>query len=41
MEERFGAVAPEAELTANDWSRVELSDYAGKARALWVDSWRA
>jgi thiol peroxidase len=29
-----GDVAPDVELTANDWSTVKLSDYAGKTRLL-------
>jgi thiol peroxidase len=29
-----GDAAPDAELTANDWSTVKLSDYAGKARLI-------
>lgn len=31
---RVGDVAPDAELTAIDWSSVKLSDYAGKVRLL-------
>ena len=31
---KVGDVAPDAELTANDWSAVKLSDYAGKARLI-------
>ena len=31
---KAGDVAPDAELTANDWSVVKLSDYAGKARLI-------
>ena len=31
---KVGDVAPDAELTANDWSTVRLSDYAGKARLI-------
>ena len=31
---QVGDVAPDAELTANDWSTVKLSSYAGKTRLL-------
>ena len=31
---KVGDVAPDAELTANDWSTVKLSDYAGKTRLI-------
>ncbi len=31
---KVGDAAPDAELTANDWSTVKLSDYAGKARLI-------
>jgi thiol peroxidase len=31
---KVGDVAPDAELTANDWSVVKLADYAGKSRLL-------
>ena len=33
---KVGDVAPDAELTANDWSTVKLSDYAGKTRLISV-----
>jgi thiol peroxidase len=33
---KVGDVAPDAELTANDWSAVKLSDYAGKTRLISV-----
>jgi thiol peroxidase len=31
---KVGDVAPDAELTAKDWSAVKLSDYAGKVRLI-------
>ena len=31
---KAGDVAPDAELTANDWSTVRLSDYAGRPRLI-------
>jgi len=31
---KVGDVAPDAELTANDWSTVKLSNYAGKTRLI-------
>jgi thiol peroxidase len=33
---KVGDVAPDAKLTANDWSTVKLSDYAGKTRLISV-----
>jgi thiol peroxidase len=41
---KVGDAAPDAELTANDWSTVRLSNYAGKTRLINVvfslESWR-
>ena len=34
MPVNVGDVAPDAELTANDWSAVKLSSYAGKVRLI-------